>query len=544
MASEEIKNAVERRAAELMAEPEAPAPPPAVSSEVVRQCLDDNSRGDGVLFARLNKGQYLYNATTGQWYEWAGHCWQEDESNAVVRVGVENVANRYREEQAAALEKIDGRELKKDDPDFHLVELASALKKRVDRCHTKRGSEDLLWYAAAVEGLQVKDRQIDQHTMLLPCKNGVIDLRRGVLMPGRQEDYMTRQIDVAYDPGADVSICEDFMGQVIERPEEIRFLQRSLGAGLTGSTTEQFLWLLTGEGRNGKGVLMNVIGAILGPYYHTINSALLIARKNPPSPAATSEHIMSIRGKRLIMASETNEFERIDAREVKKLTGNDVLNARPNYGKEVNFRPTHSTWIATNHVPLGLTEDFPLIQRLLPIEFPYSFVDDPEAEAKLYPTRARYFRKIDKALTQRMLEPENLTRWLRWMVLGCLEWQERGLDIPRSVIDRRQSLEQQTDYMYDFVQDCLQIQDGAKMRCTDLYAVFRRYYAATQEPGTDPARVKYPSVRTMNNGLRKRGYVIEKDGVFCVFGVQVPDSCPYKWDQSPESRATLAQWAE
>lgn len=544
MNGEELKTAVERRAAELLATSDEPAPLPTVSSDVVRQCLQDNSRGDGVLFARLNKGRYLYNSSAGGWYAWVDHVWQDDESNDVIRTGVELVVERYREELALLQDEIADREIKKNDPEYSKIVLAEALKKRVDRCHTRRGAEDMLWYAATTQGLQVTDRQIDQRPLLLPCLNGVIDLRRGVLLRGRPDDFLTRRIEVAFDPSADTSPCVEFLRQVIgDNSEEIGFFQRSMGATITGFAEEQYLWLLLGEGRNGKGVLMNIMGAILGPFFHTINSALLIARKTPPSPAATSEHFMALRGKRMIMASETNEFERIDAREVKKLTGDDILNARPNYGKEINFKPTHSTWLATNHVPLGLTSDFPLLQRLLVLDFPYSFVADPAAESRLYPTRAGYFKLIDKQLKRRMLEPEMLTRWLKWMVDGCIAWQERGLDIPQSVIDRRQRMEMESDYFYEFVTDCLQVKAGERTKCTELYQVFKRFYAATQEPGVDEARIRYPTMRTMTNALRKRGYVLEKQGVYYVFGAIIPESCPYRWDNSLESQATVARWA-
>ena len=86
----------------------------------------------------------------------------------------------------------------------------------------------------------------------------------------------------------------------------------------------------------------------------------------------------------------------------------------------------------------------------------------------------------------------------------------------------------------DFVQDCLTVMPGSRLRCTKLYAVFKRWYARVQEPGADEFRARIPSMRTLNTALRKRGYRIEKAGVYYVLDVAIPGSCPYRWDDSDE----------
>ena len=536
----DIRAQVQKRAAALMDDSNDSAPPRLAGAEIdgdfVRACLHENERGDGILFSSLNCNRYLYNNTPkdGEWYRWADHVWQLDEKRDVVDFGVEQVALRYDAERKALEEQVVALgNIEKGDENYWKVELLKKYRSRVDRCRTKALAERILWWAPIVmKEMQVSEAEMDRKPMLLPCANGVIDLERGTILPGRQEDLLSKAIDIAYDPTVDTSPCFKFLMEILGSEEEAAFLQRSLGVSITGHSHEQFLWLLIGDGRNGKGVLMNVLSALLGPYYHVINAAMLVAKRNPPSPSATSEHIMSLRGKRMIVAGETNDHEKVDAREFKKITGDERLNARGNFAKEINFYPSHNTWLLTNHMLHGVASDFAMLQRLLILEFPYSFVDDPEAEARKNPARASFFRKKNIGLKDEMLSPEMLQRWLKFVVDGCLEWQDIGLAIPQSVIDRRDELAKQSDYFNEFFADCVELTENAadRIKCVDMYALFQKWFAATQNPGDTATKLKYPSMRSMNAAFRKRNYAVEKDGIYYIVGIRIPIACPYQYD--------------
>lgn len=548
----DIAGQVRARAAEMLEDSGAASAPVEVDSRRVRNCLGNNERGDGVLFAELNAGKYLYlynSANLGEWYRWTGIVWQYDEAREVVRTGVEEVAVRYENEIVAVrgLPAPEGEdEEAKEKAKNARKGLIKDLRQRVDRCRSKAGAEKILYWAPIVAPeMACNEAERDQKPMLLPCANGVINLETGALQAGRPQDLLTRAIDVAYDPAADTSPCRDFLSSILGGNEdEVEFVQRSLGVALTGHSHEQYFWLLIGDGRNGKGVLMHILAALLGPYYHEINAAMLVARRSPPNPGATSEHIMSLQGKRLISAGETNDHERIDAREFKRLTGDNILNGRANYAKEVTFRPTHCTWLQTNHVPQGITGDFAMLQRLLILDFPYSFVDDPEDEARRYPARSGFFRKKDPELKSRMTSPEMLQKWLRFAVEGCRKWRNDGLKIPPSVIARRDELARQADFFNDFFADCVEkTTEADKMRCVDMYAVFQRWYAAYMGDSEENAssRIKYPAMKTMNNAFRKRGYEVAKNGVYYIIAVRIKKDCPYQW-ASEADRQYAERW--
>ena len=62
----------------------------------VKSCLDANERGDGVLYATLHNGRYLYNTTPkdGSWMRWTGIVWEQDDFRDAFHA-VESVALQY-----------------------------------------------------------------------------------------------------------------------------------------------------------------------------------------------------------------------------------------------------------------------------------------------------------------------------------------------------------------------------------------------------------------------------------------------------------------
>ena len=56
--------------------------------EFILDCLEMGALGDGLLNARANSGEKIFNATVGAWYTWAGHRWELDiENKALAAVG-------------------------------------------------------------------------------------------------------------------------------------------------------------------------------------------------------------------------------------------------------------------------------------------------------------------------------------------------------------------------------------------------------------------------------------------------------------------------
>lgn len=504
---EDIAAQVQRRAAELTPNKEQPP----LEQSFIKACLDANERGDGCMFATIHRGKYLYNTTPkdGEWFAWNGHVWSKDEFRRAM-AAIEDCAIEY-QQQADILKK----EIKDDGVDkYHEDAWKLALHKkyqsRADRLRQGSGAAAVLNWAPVVDtAMACKESDFDKQPWLLPVKNGIVDLRTGALIAGRPEDLLTRALDIDYDPHADYTPWQEFINDVSGSPEVAAFIKRSIGYAITGHSYEQFIWVFTGPGRNGKGVLFDLIGDIMRPYYHVISRAMIIEQRSEPSPSAASEHKYSLMGKRVIVAAETNKGQKIDAGAVKGLTGDDDIVCRPNFKSEITFKPTHTIFLHTQYVPVGLTRDFAMVQRLLKVEFPFMYVDDPEADAAKKPVMAGRFRKKDPTLKEKLRQIK--PGILKWMMEGTREWIEKGLSPPDSILAAVKMLADEEDYVARFMQDCLvRFEDDheIRMQTTDMYNAFRWWWGQNM----DEAAKMIPAMKTVNKDMREKGHKVEGVG--------------------------------
>lgn len=485
-----------------------------IDPRLVKQCLDANERGDGVLFAALNRGRYLCNVSVKDaaketpWYRWGGHVWERDDYRDVFNAA-EKVALCYQQQADILGDEIKEKAIGKGHPEAWKIALKTKHQTRADRLRSQNGAIKAMHWAPIVDQtMAAREGDFNQRPWLLPCKNGVIDLRTGALVQGRPCDLLTKAIDVEYDPHADYADFQAFIEEVADSKEVAAFIKRSFGYAATGFAHEQYIWCFVGTGRNGKGVLFDILGDILGPYYHEISRAMLVEQRNEPGPNAASEHKYSLIGKRLILGSETNKGQKIDAAAIKGLTGEDRINCRPNFKSEIIFKATHSLFLQTNHLPSGLTKDFALKQRTLKIEFPWMYVDDPAAEAAAAPNQAHRFRLKDKNLKERLRQIK--PGILRWLVEGCLEWQQIGIAPPKCILDAVDDLSREEDYVGQFIDDCLEVaaMDNLKTYSADIYEVFRWWWAHNM----DSQERRTPGIKSLNTQLRERGIKVEKIG--------------------------------
>jgi len=504
-----MAKAVEDRAAELLPTEERQP----LDDQFVKDCLDANERGDGVMFASLFKDKFIYNITPkdGEWQAWNGNVWEIDHKSLAASAAVEECALEYQRILAPLKQEVEEKEIDKKHEEAWKLNLMKKYQSRVDRLRGRDGVSKVLHWAPIVDqSIACKEEQFDRNPWLLPCRNGVIDLKNGILTKGDPADRMTRCLDIDYDPHADYSLWEQVLQEITDSEKEMpEFLKRSFGYAATGHAFEQYIWVFLGPGRNGKGIIFNLIGEVLRPFFHTINPAMLLEQRNPPSPSAASEHYYSLLGKRLVAGSETNKGKKIDSAVVKELTGEDEINCRPNFKSEINFYPTHTMMLRTQYVPLGMTHDFAMRERLLLIDFPFRYVDDVEAHKKKEPQFADRFRQKDKKLKDKLREIK--PGILRWIVDGCRDWQAMGLAPPQQVIDAVDTLGKEEDYVGRFVLDCLtSLPDHPKMKvaCKEMYAIFEWWWA--QNEGAHEQRI--PAMKTVNKSLREKGFKVDGIG--------------------------------
>lgn len=303
-------------------------------------------------------------------------------------------------------------------------------------------------------------KNMDTDKMSVNCKNGIIDLRTGKLMPHDINKFMTKMLNVKLPekPGTP-KLWLNFLGDIFGGDRElIRYIQKAVGYSLSGSTTEQCVFFLYGTGRNGKSTFLEIVRYIMGDYATNIQPETIMVR---PSQGSANSDIARLKGARFVTSVEPNEGMRINEGLLKQLTGDDVVTARKLYGDEFEFKPEFKLWMATNHKPIIRGTDTGIWRRIHIIPFTVSIP----------------IEKVDRRLKYKLRE--ELPDILAWAVEGCRIWQSEGLRMPKAVLDAVQEYRHEMDVISAFTDACCV--EGGEVKASQLYAVYSEWAGENNE---------------------------------------------------------------
>ena len=439
-----------------------------ITSEFVLECLYANELGDGILFAAIHKKKFLNDGT---WMVFGDHNWKE----AIIgepKSAVEEVALQYLKEAKNIGNKIsEAVDAGDKETIVSLQKIQNNLHKRVFRLRSDRGRKACLEFARInpVNGMGIEDGKFNLAPMDYGCNNGKINLYDGELEPGRSEDMISKASPIDfYGKDTPAPNWDTFLNQIFDGNQSmIDYIRRMFGYCMTGLTVERFMPIMQGSGNNGKTTLVETVSNVFGPMAVVVRPELLLDQGRIPSSGAATPEIMVLRYTRIATASETDQGRRFSTSRVKWLIGSDSLTGRYLYEKrDVQFLPTHKLLLLTNHRPDVSGDDDSFWEKIHLIPFPLSFVlRKPEKDHE---------RPADKYLRQKLLD--EAPGILAWMVRGCLEWQERGLDPPPAVIDASREYRRDEDLIQHFVDDCCNEVKGAETTAKDLYDCFKKWW--------------------------------------------------------------------
>jgi len=432
------------------------------SSEVLR-ALHGNEDGDARLFNEIHKDNFIYDHAAGQWYEWAGHYWRLDEKNEVTEAVQDVIKDYAQEAQRQSWKRL--KAIKSSDKEAAAKHQKNedALFKRIKELQRVRRKKDILYLATVGRGLS--GHEWDNGPMLLGCKNGIIDLATGKHRPGKPSDHIKTVAPTEWQ-GIDAP-CDNwtrFLSEIFAGDAElIKYVQRLLGYGITGKTSDHVHPIFWGKGRNGKTTMFEALRHVLGLLAYKADSEILLKQRFARQAGAPDASLMALQGKRLVYASESDEGRNLNASKLKELCGGDTLTGRAPYGRrQVEFTPSHLLLLLTNHKPHAPARDYALWARIHLIPFNMSFIENPSAENE---------RKADPDLLEKL--KGQASGILAWLVRGCLDWQKQGLNPPDTVTAATKEYQRDEDIMGHFIDVCCIIGDRKEIKAGQLYSAYK-----------------------------------------------------------------------
>lgn len=216
----------------------------------------------------------------------------------------------------------------------------------------------------------------------LNLSNGTLDLRSLELLPHDPDDLCTYCLDYAYDPKADCPRFKKFLREVLVvegtlEPDEalISLLQELFGYSLTTQTKHQVMAWMTGEGGNGKSVVIAIIKALLGSMAVSIDFQTL---------GTTGNYDMAdIPGARVLFSLESEKGVGISEKHIKSIVTGDPMKTRPIYGSPMEFVSTAKIWWSMNDKPVIKDTTNAIWRRLKLIPFYRTFEEGKGADPNL-----------------------------------------------------------------------------------------------------------------------------------------------------------------
>ena len=187
------------------------------------------------------------------------------------------------------------------------------------------------------ERVLVAHEDLDADPYVLNVKNGTVDLRTGTLRPHNPEDLCTLQALVGFYPDAVAPLWHECLERWQPDPLVRDYLQREVGAGLTGVPTET-LTIHFGGGGNGKSKYFGAVKSVAGPYVIEPHRSLVISSKHEQHETVIAELFRV----RLAVMGETSGGAELDDASIKNLTGGDRCELVACARTGGRFDPTHT----------------------------------------------------------------------------------------------------------------------------------------------------------------------------------------------------------
>lgn len=212
-------------------------------------------------------------------------------------------------------------------------------------------------------------------------KDGLYDFAINDFRDSKSEEYFTMSTGFRY-PDVDASnkkvrkeIYSLLLDQIFIDSDTRDYMLKVLASCLVGHNYFEEIYIWTGSGRNGKGALDTLVRRAFGKLYQAIDMTNFTVAKKSANEANSA--LAQAHGKRILMATEPEDNEKLLVSRLKQFSGSDIIQARALYGDSFEYQPQFRIFLQCNDIPQLSKLDKAIQRRLRIIDFPFEFCDAP-----------------------------------------------------------------------------------------------------------------------------------------------------------------------
>lgn len=381
------------------------------------------------------QGRFRYIPDLG-WYKWDNGRFAVDKEKSITQAAIDAAA---------------------------FVEVTNPLSEQMKWAQTSQNKERIanaITLAGTDPEILINALDMDAEPNDLCTPAGIVNLQTGEIREAdRTVDFNTRQTAVA-PARIPTPVWDSFLKDVIQDSERIAYLQELLGASLFGDSRFHVLPVLVGSGANGKSTLLDVVSGILGDYSATMPENFLLDTSSSAHPT----EIARLRGVRFAMASETRPDGKFNESRVKMLTGGDTLSARFMNQNFFDFKPTHTLFLAVNHLPAVKSGGDGFWRRLRKIDFNITIPAEKRREN----------------LAKTLVEEEG-AGILQWMIDGAVRITNQGFNEPESIKLATLIYRHEEDHIAKFIDERVIVASTGSVTKATVFNAYKDWCVANGE---------------------------------------------------------------
>jgi P4 family phage/plasmid primase-like protien len=340
------------------------------------------------------------------------------------------------------------------------IEKNKLVKKNFNNIGNSTFKKGILEALAGLYYIDNIETKLNDNVNLLAFDDQLFDIKKGEYRDIKPDDFIS--MTVGYKAPTKTIIekhrndINKLLWSIFEDKEVIDYWLKTVGLGFFGNKSES-LYIHTGSGRNGKGVLGSLIEKSLGPYYQQSDSNLLTG----DTKSATNSTLANAKYTRMLVLSEPDDTDdksyKLKTALVKSITGGDTVTVRDLYKSNISFKPKFNVILQCNKKPDIDKLDVAIEQRLKVIHYPFTFLENPSTD---------FERKIDTSLKDKLSNDDEFIKSFMGILLEYAYENSKcnTISLPSKVKEQNEMYFDENNPVKDFLNDCCEITNNINDR--------------------------------------------------------------------------------
>lgn len=323
---------------------------------------------------------------------------------------------------------------------FGGVKIKELLTQQTQQFATKHNQSEVINH---IKNMTLKEESeweehIPRH--LIPLKNGVFNLDTGQAEPHSHHNWFIHQLPVNHNEEATCDKIQSFLQSIVESRDVPRLMDM-FGLSIYHEHILEKFFILTGEGSNGKSVLLKLLEHLIGKENTSTLSLKQLCNDN--------FMVANTYRKLVNYGADIGSKPIHDTSLLKNYTGGDRIEVQFKNKTPFSMQPTATLIFSANKPPAFMDDSDGMFRRPEIIKFPYTFGNEKDI------AEDNEVLLANPNILQEIITEEELSGLFNTAVQHLMRIRSKGaLAVQKSTKELKQQYLRMSDSVHSFVNEC------------------------------------------------------------------------------------------